>query len=77
MQIYKLQNTTGPEPLLVNARDAGKMLGVCERTIYNLVERGELSIVHIGRATRFAVADLRAWVQKASEKKSENSENTA
>ena len=58
MEIYR-RDSQSPQPLLVNARDAARMLAVCERTIYNLVERGELSIIHIGRATRFAVADLR------------------
>lgn len=74
MEIYR-KDSQGPQPLLVNARDAARMLAVCERTIYNLVERGELSIIHIGRATRFAVADLKAWIQKASENKCEDSEN--
>lgn len=76
MEIYR-KNNEGPQPLLVNAREAARMLAVCERTIYNLVERGELSIIHIGRATRFAVADLRAWIQRASEKNCEKSENAA
>ncbi len=76
MEIYR-RDSQSPQPLLVNARDAARMLAVCERTIYNLVERGELSIIHIGRATRFAVADLRAWIQSASEKKCEDSENAA
>ncbi len=73
MEIYRQQDPT-PEPLLVNARQAGRMLSVCERTIFNLVARGELKAIHIGKSVRFAVEDLKAWIAR-QQKKSENAKD--
>lgn len=64
MNIYKPIPDPAPEPLLVNARQAGRMLSVCERTIFNLVARGELRAIHIGKSVRFAVEDLKAWIAR-------------
>lgn len=76
MDIYKRNEPELP-PLLVNAKQAGRMLSVCERTIFNLVGRGELRAIHIGKSVRFAVEDLKAWIRRAAEKKCENGENAA
>ena len=50
------------EPLLVDVGEAARLLSVCERTVFNMVDRGELTPVRIGRAVRFAMDDLSAWV---------------
>ena len=57
------------EPLLLTPREAAKALSVCERTLFGLTKEGELPTVRIGRAVRYDLADLRAWIEKA--KKSE------
>jgi excisionase family DNA binding protein len=41
-------------------RQAGKLLGVTERTIWTLVDRGEMPAVRFGRSVRIDPADLRA-----------------
>lgn len=73
VEIYRRQEPELPL-LLVNAKQAGRMLSVCERTIFNLVARGELRAIHIGKSVRFAVEDLKAWIAR-QQKKSENAKD--
>ena len=49
-------------PLLVTVSEAADILGLGRTTIYELVNRGELQPVHIGRALRFPVAELERFV---------------
>ena len=44
------------------------MLCLSERTLWSLSERGEIPRLKIGRAVRYAVADLRAYIEGAKEK---------
>lgn len=49
------------EPFLYTMVDAAKMLGVGRTTIYDLADRGEVEVVHIGRralVTRESLADF-------------------
>ena len=59
------------EPFLLTPKEAAKALAVCERTLYGLDKSGELPAVRIGRAVRYDVNDLRAWInqQKNVEKR--------
>lgn len=56
------------EPLLLTVKQAANVLAVSERTVWQLVDDGELTPIRIpGRAesqklVRFALADLRAWI---------------
>lgn len=52
------------EPLLVRPEEAARLLSVGRTMIYELMKRGELPVVHIGRATRIATRDLHAWVDQ-------------
>ena len=54
-------------PLLLTPKEAAKTLSICERTLYGLTKRGELPAVRIGRAVRYSVDDLKAWIKKSSE----------
>ena len=49
-------------PLLLTPRQAAQTLAVCEKTLYTLTKRGELPSVRIGRAVRYDVADLQAFI---------------
>lgn len=62
-------------PLLISGREAAKLLSVCERTLYSLTKAGEIPAVRIGRAVRYSMDELQAWVKRASEKKCENSQD--
>ena len=59
------------EPMLLSPREAAKALSICERTLYGLTKSGQLPALKIGRAVRYGVDDLRAWIER-SKKNSEN-----
>lgn len=65
----KTNNTLNCEPvlnyavLLLKPRDAAKMLAISERTLWQLTSLGQIPRVAIGRAVRYSVADLRAWIE--------------
>jgi excisionase family DNA binding protein len=50
---------------LLTYRQAAKVLGVTERTIWTLVDRGALPVVRFGRSVRIDPADLRAFIERA------------
>ena len=50
-------------PLLVDRREAGRLLGVSPGTIDNLRIRGELPSVKIAARRLYDVADLRRYVE--------------
>ncbi len=75
--LYTTPETPRPEvtPLLVSHREAARMLSVCERTLFALTKSGDIPAVRIGRAVRYSVDDLRAWIKQASEKKCGDGQN--
>jgi len=56
--------TSIPDRLLTY-REAGEILGVTDRTIWTLVDRGELPAVRFGRSVRIDPADLRAFIERS------------
>lgn len=48
---------------LVTAREAAKVLGVCEKTLWSIANRGEIPVVRIGRSVRYDPRDLARWVE--------------
>jgi excisionase family DNA binding protein len=56
-----------PEPAAIRIREAAKLLGVCERTVWKWGKEGIIPTVRVGRVTLYPVAELRAWLsQQAS-----------
>lgn len=53
------------ECLTVTVAETAEMLGVCEKTIYNLVQAGTLQKVPIGRRTLFSKKAVLALVDGA------------
>jgi excisionase family DNA binding protein len=51
-------------PLLVTIPDAARLLAVGRSTLYELIAGGELQTVHIGRAVRIPVGELREFVAR-------------
>jgi predicted DNA-binding transcriptional regulator AlpA len=52
-----------PEPLAIDAADVGKLLGVSERHVWSMNSRGRLPRpIRLGRAVRWRVAELQAWL---------------
>jgi hypothetical protein len=59
-----------PEPLLVSSRDAAAMLSISERKLWTLTNRGDLPRIKVDRTVRYAVDDLRNFIdrQRAGQK---------
>lgn len=55
-----LHNVASPPVvgLALSPAAAAEALGICRASIYNLIKRGELRAVKIGRSTRIPVAEL-------------------
>lgn len=52
------------QPLAVSLRTAAERLGVCERTVWTLVARGELVSRRIGRRRVIPVITLEAFLRR-------------
>jgi len=53
--------------LLLDAKQAAETLSVCERTIRDLADRGEITAIRMGRrCVRYALADLERFVAEKS-----------
>lgn len=50
---------------LLTYRETARLLGVTERTVWSLVDRGELTAVRFGRSVRVDPRDLRAFIDGA------------
>ena len=53
-----------PTALLVTPPQAAAMLAISRTTLYFLARDGDLTAIRIGRSTRFAVAELEAYVTR-------------
>lgn len=56
--------STSPDRLAYTPAEAATALGVCRATIYNLVARGDLRVIKIGRATRILTSELEAFMAR-------------
>jgi excisionase family DNA binding protein len=50
-------------PKLVTAREAAKLLGCSERTLWTITDRKELPVVRIGRRVSYDTRDLSSWIE--------------
>jgi excisionase family DNA binding protein len=65
--VAELPNIPGAAPLLVDRREAARLLNISTGTIDNLRLRGELPSVKIAARRLFAVADLKALIESRRE----------
>jgi excisionase family DNA binding protein len=54
---------------LLRKREVAELLGVSDRTVNRLAERGELEVVRIGRGARFRPADVRSLIERSREER--------
>ena len=54
--------------LLLTAREAAAALSISERTLWSLTDAGALNAIRIGRAVRYAVADLQAYIDRCRQR---------
>lgn len=52
------------ERMLIDGREAARMLSISLRHLQDLVKEGLLKCVHLGRSVRFDVGDLAAMVER-------------
>lgn len=53
---------SNPQRLAVTYLEAAEMLGLCERTVWQLVKDGKLKACRTGRAVRIPVAELERYL---------------
>jgi excisionase family DNA binding protein len=56
------------EPLLLTTRQTATLLGVSERTIWNLKRLGQLCVVRIGRSTRYDRRDILKLIDQSKQR---------
>lgn len=58
--------TDAAEPWLLTPQEAAQKLRISRSKIYELISKGDIQAVHIGRCRRIDAAHLREWLQKRS-----------
>jgi excisionase family DNA binding protein len=53
----------GVEVLLLSEREAAASLGLSPRKLWSIRTNGEIAYVRNGRSVRYAVDDLKAWIE--------------
>lgn len=54
--------------LALRPREAARVLGISERLLWSLTNRGEIPHLKLGRATLYPVAQLQRWLDDRSGK---------
>lgn len=52
---------------LIRVEDAAERLSLSRSTIYQIIARGELRTVHVGRAVRIPAAEVIAFAERLAE----------
>jgi excisionase family DNA binding protein len=55
---------TGSEEQCVSLKEAGRILGVCVRTVRREIDRRKLAAFRVGRNLRIKVSELRRYMGK-------------
>jgi excisionase family DNA binding protein len=53
------------DQVLLTIREVSEVLGLHPNTIRNLMERGELPFIKIGKSLRFHTEDVQAFIERA------------
>ena len=56
-----------PSPLAMRPKQAAKALGIGERLLWSLTNRGEIPCVRVGRCVIYPVDLLREWLAEQAE----------
>jgi excisionase family DNA binding protein len=51
-----------PPAALLTPKQAAKLLGICDKSLWNATNRGEIPSVKIGRSVRYDPRDLSRWI---------------
>jgi hypothetical protein len=61
---------TKSQPLLLTEAQAAAQLSLCQRTLRTARQQGRLSYILIGKAIRYTLADLEAFIDRARQQES-------
>ena len=61
----RMTNKMNANTLVLPVEEAAAALSVSRGTVYNLINRGRLKVVKIGRSTRITTESIRALVETA------------
>ncbi|HQR06467.1 MAG TPA: helix-turn-helix domain-containing protein [Gemmatales bacterium] len=56
-------NTASLPRQLLKPRDAAKLLGISERTLWTITKQGKLSAAKLGKSVRYREEDLKRYVE--------------
>ena len=62
-----MASTESDDRLLLRLPEVATRLGLGRSTVYDLIQRGELPVVRVGRAVRVPVGALQRWVERQTE----------
>ena len=62
--IVGVRTDLAPAPLLQRIPEAGRLLGLGRTTMYELIDAGEVEVVHIGRAARIPLDSVERFVDR-------------
>jgi excisionase family DNA binding protein len=48
--------------------EAANCLAISRASLYQIIQRGELSVIKVGRSSRLRLSDLSAWVSARASK---------
>jgi excisionase family DNA binding protein len=57
--------------LLVGSRDAARLLSISERTLWSLVNEGQIACIRIGTCKRYSLSALEAFIAARSQSEEE------
>lgn len=59
------------QPLLLDAKQAARMLSIGHRKLWALTNSGQIPHVRIGRSVRYSIDDLKCWIESKKGVKNE------
>ena len=62
-----IRSTESENRLMLRVNEAAEVLGIGRTTVYELVAKGELPTVRIGRSVRIPISAIEAWVEANTE----------
>ena len=54
-----------PEPIWLGTQEAARQLGITARTLYRLIDEGEIPAYKLGRVLRLKLSDVEAFLDAA------------
>lgn len=63
-EALEMEERHGGKLRLVRPREAAAMLGICERTLWDLTKQGAIQTVRIKHSVRYAICDIEGFIAR-------------